>query len=379
MAKKGKFSQPRDNREETIAETMPETAGEAVPTVETPSPDTSAPLKKKYRKPNRNLTIIFYTLYVLMILSVGIWIFFHNRHLNQQLIRYEQSRPEVAVEEIFNDYFSQPDWAMLYHLAEIESSAYEGRNAFVSYMEETLSGAPLAWEQTVSPIRGQHGYLLKDGDTVIGMFTLENIAPYGAPYPVWDLGMVEIYVPRNHSITVLAPKGCTVRVNGLPLEEIHQVSRDLTKDTTWFTYHLTGLLVQPEITVTDQDGNPVSVEYDADSGIYLARSEEFSYAEAAVARRDVRLSFLYGDTVLFTNFYSQDTRSLLAPVISPPAGQEFTGWYRADVTDTGETVYTLVFTPDANGNIQLPEGSVLEPMTLYALFEDIKTTDGGTE
>lgn len=395
MAKKGKFSQPRANREELTAEIAQEISLEEVPGPEDEAPaaepaavpaeaasaDAPTPEKKpkKHRKPNRNLTIIFYTLYVLMILSVGAWIFFHSRQLNEQLVRYEQSRPEVAVEQIFEDYFTQPDWEMLYHLAEVEAGEYENRNAFVSYMNETLSGAPLHWERTVSPIRGQHAYLLKDGDTVIGLFTLENIAPYGAPYPVWDLGMVEIYVSRNHSITVLAPKGCSVRVNGVPLEEIHQISRERTKDTVWYTYRLTGLLTQPEIAVTDEDGTPVSVEYDADSNRYLAQPEGLSYAKAAVTRREVRLSFLYGDTLLFTNFYSPDTPSLLAPVVSAPAGQVFTGWYRADVDESGKTVYTLVFTPDANGNIRLPEGTVLEPMTLYALFEDIKTTDGGTE
>lgn len=387
MAKKGKFSQPRESQEALREEV--DTALESAPEVSVPDPQEVSPVssaapekpRKKRHKPSRNLTLIFYTLYVLMILSVSAWIFFHAQWLTGQLVRYEESQPEVAVEEIFADYFGQPDWKMLYHLAGVEPTTFEARDAFVTYMNETLSGRPLQYEPTPSPIRGHLGYLLKDGDTILGLFTLENIAPEDAPFPVWDLATLEIYTKRTVSVTILAPKGYTVSVNGVPLGEVHQITRDRIQkphQATWYTYRLTGLLTLPEITVTDKSGESFPVEYDAASGMFAAKIDGFAYTGRNV-QRDVRISFLYGDTLLFTNFYSPESTSLLAPVVSPPEGQIFTGWYRADMDESGEMVYSLVYTPDENGNIQLPEGTVLEPMTLYALFEDINTTDGGTE
>ena len=38
--------------------------------------------------------------------------------------------------------------------------------------------------------------------------------------------------------------------------------------------------------------------------------------------------------------------------------------------DSGRTTLTLVFQPDDSGIVNIPEGTTLTPMTLYALFED---------
>ena len=43
---------------------------------------------------------------------------------------------------------------------------------------------------------------------------------------------------------------------------------------------------------------------------------------------------------------------------------------REDVNDQGQKVLTLVFQPDSSGTVDIPEGTTLTPMTLYAHFED---------
>ena len=45
-----------------------------------------------------------------------------------------------------------------------------------------------------------------------------------------------------------------------------------------------------------------------------------------------------------------------------------------DKYDNG-TTYTMVFDPDENGHVTIPNGTTLEPMTLYALFETPSGTD----
>ena len=39
------------------------------------------------------------------------------------------------------------------------------------------------------------------------------------------------------------------------------------------------------------------------------------------------------------------------------------------------TTYTMAFDPDENGHVAIPNGTTLEPMTLYALFETPSGTD----
>ncbi len=86
----------------------------------------------------------------------------------------------------------------------------------------------------------------------------------------------------------------------------------------------------------------------------------------------VRLTFMDGDTELLSQFYDTDTTEMTIPVVTAPEGKIFSGWYQIEETDTGLS-YTMVFDPDDSGNVKIPSGTTLEPMTLYALFEDPAT------
>ena len=88
----------------------------------------------------------------------------------------------------------------------------------------------------------------------------------------------------------------------------------------------------------------------------------------------VRLTFMNGDTVLSSEFVKTDATELDTPLVSAPEGKVFIGWYRIDKYDNG-TTYTMVFDPDENGHVTIPNGTTLEPMTLYALFETPSGTD----
>ena len=86
---------------------------------------------------------------------------------------------------------------------------------------------------------------------------------------------------------------------------------------------------------------------------------------------EVRLTFMNGEELLTTGFVANDATSLTTPIISAPEGKKFAGWVRESVDENGTKTLTIMFVPDESGNVTLPAGSTLEPMTLYALFEDI--------
>lgn len=83
----------------------------------------------------------------------------------------------------------------------------------------------------------------------------------------------------------------------------------------------------------------------------------------------VRLTFMKNDTVLESKFYDMETDSLTTPLVSDEEGKTFSGWYQKATDDSGKETYSLVFAPDGNGSVTLPNGTVLSPMTLYALYE----------
>ena len=85
----------------------------------------------------------------------------------------------------------------------------------------------------------------------------------------------------------------------------------------------------------------------------------------------VRLTFMNGDEQLYTNFFYTDAAKVVTPVVSSGTNQVFAGWVRRDVGDDGTVTLTIVFQPDAEtGEVKIPEGTTLEPMTLYAYFQD---------
>ena len=86
----------------------------------------------------------------------------------------------------------------------------------------------------------------------------------------------------------------------------------------------------------------------------------------------VRITFISDLTdgiTLSSQFYETDAATLMTPVITAPEGKVFSGWVK-ETTVNGRTELTVVFTPDENGQVTVPAGTTLEPMTLYALFEN---------
>jgi len=84
---------------------------------------------------------------------------------------------------------------------------------------------------------------------------------------------------------------------------------------------------------------------------------------------EVKLTFVKDGQIITEGFLDAESTSVSCPVISVPEGKTFKGWTVEEKDETGRTVLRLVFTPDETGNMILPAGTVLTPMTLSPLFE----------
>ena len=106
MAYQGKFSQPRNTEEnirlraeaqkkEAAEKKLPATAQAPVPKV--PKAVDTAPVKKngkrKKKKANRTVTLVFYTFYFVLVAAGLAGIFFLHSWLNNYLTKYEASSP----------------------------------------------------------------------------------------------------------------------------------------------------------------------------------------------------------------------------------------------------------------------------------------------
>ena len=485
-------------RQQNVRQSQPTTARQ-------PSgkrPQAAQTMPEKRRKGPRLGGVIFYTLYFMFILVFFVATFFGLQWLQGWLADYEAAQPTTKSQEVFDQLFSHPDWGALYDAAGIEDTPYEGKEQFVSYMENKVGDSTLTFKETSAGLSGDKKYLVFLGDEKIASFTLSGQTAAITDIPDWELGGVELLFDRNETFYIQNVDGHTVYVNDVPLDDSHVIQIATTvaaekylpigvSGVSMCTQQISDLLVAPVVTVFDESGNPMEVSYDEESHTFTERTKantipdgekeaalntaktyclfmikqadrsdiakyfdtssdiysvitnlgrlwvqdnngyrftkeevsdyarysddlfsvrvalilnitrtdgttkDYDYDQTLFFRKQdtgkwlayeatnvdvnapvgkVRLTFMNGDTVLSSEFVKTDATELDTPLVSAPEGKVFIGWYRIDKYDNG-TTYTMVFDPDENGHVTIPNGATLEPMTLYALFETPSGTD----
>lgn len=494
---------PRTNPARTQQPTGQQNVRQSQPTRQ-PSgkrPPVTQTVPEKHRKGPRLGGVIFYTLYFMCILVFFVATFFGLQWLQGWLTDYQAAQPTTKSQEVFEQLFSHPDWGALYDAAGIEDTPYEGKEQFVSYMENKVGDATLTFKETSAGLSGDKKYFVLLGDEKIASFTLSGQTAAITDIPDWELGGVELFFDRSETFYIQNVDGHTVEVNGVPLDDSHVIQIATTAaaerlpigvtGTSTCTQEISDLMAVPTVTIFDKSGKSMEVSYDAETHTFTEQTEantisdsereaalnaaktnclfmiekaskadiakyfdtssdvysvivnlgnlwvqdnngyrftkeevsdyarysddlfsahvvlnlnvtrkdgttkDFGYDQTLFFRKQdtgkwlvydatnadvnapvgkVRLTFMNGDTVLSSEFVKTDATELDTPLVSAPEGKVFIGWYRIDKYDNG-TTYTMVFDPDENGHVAIPNGTTLEPMTLYALFETPSGTD----
>ena len=84
---------------------------------------------------------------------------------------------------------------------------------------------------------------------------------------------------------------------------------------------------------------------------------------------NVRLTYLVDDQLLHTEMVDEGSSSVTLPQVTVPQGKTFLGWFTKKTDLQGTTTLELVFEPSEDHTVRLSLDQVLEPMTLYAVFE----------
>lgn len=494
---------PRTNPARTQQPTRQQNVRQSQPTRQ-PSgkrPPATQTVPEKHRKGPRLGGVIFYTLYFMFILVFFVATFFGLQWLQGWLADYQAAQPTTKSQEVFDQLFSHPDWGALYDAAGIEDTPYEGKEQFVSYMENKVGDATLTFKETSAGLSGDKKYFVLLGDEKIASFTLSGQTAAITDIPDWELGGVELFFDRSETFYIQNVDGHTVEVNGVPLDDSHVIQIATTAaaerlpigvtGTSTCTQEISDLMAVPTVTIFDKSGKSMEVSYDAETHTFTEQTEantisdsereaalnaaktnclfmiekaskadiakyfdtssdvysvivnlgnlwvqdnngyrftkeevsdyarysddlfsahvvlnlnvtrkdgttkDFGYDQTLFFRKQdtgkwlvydatnadvnapvgkVRLTFMNSDTVLSSEFVKTDATELDTPLVSAPEGKVFIGWYRIDKYDNG-TTYTMAFDPDENGHVTIPNGTTLEPMTLYALFETPSGTD----
>ncbi len=277
----------------------PRPVAEGAAPVKKPAAKKSAPVSrepvktKKQKKGPRLGGVIFYTLYFMFILVFFVATYIGLQWLHGWLSDYQLAQPTVKAEQVFQEVFTDPDWGALYTSAGAKDSPYEGKEAYVNYMERKVGDSKLTYMETSAGLSGNKKYVVHLGDEKVASFTLVDRNETGSvslenlenitDIPDWQLGAVEVFFEREDTYYVVKLDGYTAYVNGVPLDESATIQRATTvaesylpEGTTGFsmdTQQVSGLMELPTVTVTDQKGGQVAVVYDEATRTFTAKTE----------------------------------------------------------------------------------------------------------
>ena len=473
-----------------------------------PMPPAEPPVTQKKKSGPRLGGVIFYTLYFLFILIFFLGTFIGLTWLHGWLTDFELAQPTVKAEQVFTQLFTHPDWGALYDAAGAKDSAYEGKDAYVAYMEDKVGDSQLTYMETSAGLSGDKKYLVRLGSEKVASFTLVDKNQVGdvslnnleniGDIPDWQLGAVEVFFNREGTYYIEKLDGHTAYVNDVPLTDdmTIQVATTLAEEylpagttgASMCTQQIDGLMAQPTVTIFDKSGKQMEVTYDETTRTFTERLESntmsdeeknvaleaakvycqwmikevtdrgtiakyydpssetynnivkttelwmqshngytfsnesvtnyarygddlfsvsvslsldvtrtdgtvknYPYSQSLFFRKSdtgkwlcfastnkdvsvpvgrVRLTFMNGENEVHSQFYSTDSKEIITPVVPTPEGKVFTGWVTIEKDDNGAMVYNLQFQPDEEGKVAIPEGTILKPMTLYALFQN---------
>lgn len=232
------------------------------------------------KKKNRTGSIIFYFIYFLLIAGFFLMLFGALNALEDWLIQYEGSQPDVKCEEVFNQLFKDPDWKAVYALANEEDTSYDSADSYAAYMEQKVGDNSLTYTETSAGLSGDHKYVVKLGKEKIAVFTLTDQSQSDSELELkeWELGGLELFYERTASVTICAQPDRIVTVNGIVLEESHVISSTTTLAEEYLpegehgyrmqTQYVDDLMVAPQVVVTDENGNPVEMTYNEATQTY---------------------------------------------------------------------------------------------------------------
>ena len=222
-------------------------------------------------------TVCFIVLFALLIAAVFI--------LRSYLADFEATRPEHVAQNMFEKYFTDFDALKILRDTNVQAPEFDTLEDMAAKIEENIKGKELSYSpSSVGLDDTKKAYYVKysDGerDVKVATFTVEKSDKKSSKgFATYELGSIELYCIPIDDVTIKAPTGYTVTVNGkqvgpqyvngAPIEtESCKYMRDGGVGITYTLYTVPGLYKTPEIKVTTPRGEDSIIELK--DGVYEA-------------------------------------------------------------------------------------------------------------
>ncbi len=228
-------------------------------------------------------SLIFYAGLGVVIFAALIAIGRVNSYLEKYLTDFEMTRPKYTVENIFNEYFKNPDFDVLIHKAGCEVGDFENEEDLKQYFENSINGKSITHVYVAGTDKTKVN--VKADGVKFASFTIQK-APETSEYgfDIYELGEIKLHYTLSSSVKIRIPFNYSVAVNGKLLGEEYKTKTGITDDKretlpvgtyklSYDEYEVRGLVNAPAVTVYDRKNNPVIPEYDEENGIYKVNFE----------------------------------------------------------------------------------------------------------
>ena len=242
---------------------------------------------------------LFYLLYFAGIGACCYGIWFGLGLLEDWLIQYQASQPDVKSQQVFAERFADPDWSALYAETGQTDTQFESAEHFARYMAEKTAAGEITYYETSAGLSGDHKYVITAGGEKLATFTLTDGAGEKDMLRDWQYAGCELFFERKQNVSVCTDQDVTVYLNGVALDDSY-VIKLLSTDAEGYLpegehglrrqwLYADGFLSQPQVTAVNAAGEAVELVYDAESGMYtqvfapmeISEEERSAVVEAA--------------------------------------------------------------------------------------------------
>ena len=223
-------------------------------------------------------SIIFYIGLAVLVFAALLAIGKVNSYLEKYLTDFEMTRPKYTVENIFNEYFKNPDFDVLIEKAGCTAGDFESAESLKQYFQNTTNGKNISYVYVAGTDKTKVN--VKADGVKFASFTIKKASrtsEYG--FDVYELADINLHYSLSGFVKIRIPFNYSVAVNGKLLGEEHKTKTGITDDTretipegtykfAYDEYEVKGLALEPEVTVYDRKNNPITPIYDEENGIY---------------------------------------------------------------------------------------------------------------
>ncbi len=208
---------------------------------------------------------LFYKIYFASLIIFAVVLIAVCIALNAFIIDYNKGIPETVSQKFFENTFINLDTDKIVEMSGITHSEFETDNDIKNFLKEQLSGE-LSYTSISSDDEKTKKYIVKSGEYKLASFSLT--ADENNDYSPSTL---ELHLPKSLQKQYKVLSDSTITINSIPVDESYISERTPHKNADylpdgvpcpeWITYSISGLTKEPEVVITDRNGNsPVLME-----------------------------------------------------------------------------------------------------------------------